>query len=421
MSNPRAKDQTVHNDRLRAEAVIEILNITWEQFVKIHSEITKMCALKDEMFRALCADKIHTIATQPSESQAEVDAAVDALCARSMETSQSMVNDGRLETNGTYTAEGVNFWAMQNGEARKRDQSSKRNSGHAKRAYTGESPYSAAPAPKRTRLETSISNQWPVKILEKFGWNNAETISRDKLTYVHKCTVIYPNFQNDFVPQANLVRWLKHCSAVFALEKAREPDDFAPYGTEFAVKDLKHLQELKKSKSVRIYDTEVTLDTANEMQAKIKEWTENQDGIVTVRGNRVDLKKPRPYHWNTLLLKFDEDGLLVRRDIADRITIPCRNDGIPPPVTSMLASVENRARLQSMSTTSPILASTNGLTSDDRGSVVGSASGTDADDVAKGVTINAVHTQKNNTVDSEAEAARMTMYQSRNNRGSQSH
>jgi hypothetical protein len=118
MSNPRAKDQ-------HAEAVKSVFNITWAEFVTILREITKICASRDAILRSLCVDQGLAVATRPSASQSPFDdAAVNAVCARSLKTSQEMVNDGCFDTNGTYTAKGVNFWAMEFEEAKKRNRSS---------------------------------------------------------------------------------------------------------------------------------------------------------------------------------------------------------------------------------------------------------------------------------------------------------
>jgi hypothetical protein len=145
MSNPRAKDQ-------HAEAVKSVFNITWAEFVTIHREITRICASRDAIFRSLCVDQVLAVASRPSGSESSFDAAVDAVCARSLKTSQEMVNDGSLDTNGTYTAQGVNFWAMEFEEAKTRDQSSNARSKHMKRGYA-ESSDDARPALKRTKHE----------------------------------------------------------------------------------------------------------------------------------------------------------------------------------------------------------------------------------------------------------------------------
>lgn len=79
------------------------------------------------------------------------------------------------------------------------------------------------------------------------------------------------------------------------------------------------------------------MDTAFQHQAEIRRWTENQDGVVIVSGERLDLKKARPQHWNIYLLKFDKNGVLVRQKDSDRAATP-RKDGVLSPPTSVLVS-----------------------------------------------------------------------------------
>lgn len=179
-----------------------------------------------------------------------------------------------------------------------------------------------------------ISMQWPSETLTRYGWNT-ENFNRDGLSYMYNCAFAWPNFEKDFIPQVNLVRWLKHCSALSALEaKKTKEHDFAPKGEEFAVKDLHSLSDLRKGIPVSIYGREVTLETAGQLKHEIRRWTENQDGVVPVGGKWLDLKEYRPEHWNIYLLKFNENGLLVRRERFDEVPTP-RRDGILSPPSSM--------------------------------------------------------------------------------------
>lgn len=164
MSKLGARNHYGKNDkeaRPHAEAVRGALNITWEGFVKIHQEITRICASRDAIIRSLCADQVLAVATGMNGSEPSFDAIVDAVCARSMDTCQVMVNSGILDTNGIYTDGGVDFWAMEFEEARKRDQSSKTNSSRMKRSYAEDSSNGAEPASKRTRLEESKKRDHP--------------------------------------------------------------------------------------------------------------------------------------------------------------------------------------------------------------------------------------------------------------------
>lgn len=62
-----------------------------------------------------------------------------------------------------------------------------------------------------------ISMQWSEEVLRRYGCNTAE-YNREKLAFVHNCAKMFPRFKDDFVPQANLVRWLKHCALLSVLQ-----------------------------------------------------------------------------------------------------------------------------------------------------------------------------------------------------------
>ena len=217
----------------------------------------------------------------------------------------------------------------------------------------------------RTKQKYFISMQWSLELMARYGWD-AEELSRDKLAWVYNCATIWPRFERDFIPQVNLVRYLKHCAALSALEAPKTGEDaFAPKGSELAAKDLYEMQKLKKNRSVLIYGREVTLETAGQLQGEIRGWTENNTGVVCVGGKQLDLKEKRPYHWNKYLLKFNEVGLLVRRELGDRAATPNR-DGILTPPASMFASTDARARFRTGTPPPVVPFSTEGSTSGTR-------------------------------------------------------
>jgi hypothetical protein len=161
-----------------------------------------------------------------------------------------------------------------------------------------------------------ISSQWSAEILKHYGWNE-KTLRRDGLCYMYACAKAYPQFELDFIPQANMLRYLKHCAAVSKLNSSKE-EEFAGFDGTFQKKDLKSLRDLGKGKPVCIYGWKVTLETASQVKSKIKGWTQNQSEVVGVDGATIDLRDARPYHWNRFLLEFDEIGLLVRRKCPDQ-------------------------------------------------------------------------------------------------------
>ena len=197
----------------------------------------------------------------------------------------------------------------------------------------------------RTRVTqaTFISMQWSLEVLEYYEWST-DSFSRDRLAFMYNCAKKYPRFRLDFVPHANLVRWLKHCNALSSLDKATE-DLFAGYGGEFMVKDLKSLQKLQESKQTPLYGQNVTLKSAGEFEKFIDRWTQHRTGIVVVGGKTLDLKKHRPQHWNTFLLKKDKNGLLVRRTGTDVVETP-RHTGFLSPPTSTSVTAGGATTLQ---------------------------------------------------------------------------
>lgn len=256
----------------------------------------------------------------------------------------------------------------------------------------------------RVKQTMYISMQWSLEILTHYEWDT-EKFSRDRLAYMYNCATIFPRFADDFIPQANLVRWLKHCAALSTLETSKE-DDFAPYGGAFAVKDLYRLQKLKDGKSTLVYGREVTSETAGQLRHEIRRWTENQSGVVVVEGKRLDLTERRPEHWNTFLLKFDENGLLVRRANSDRAATP-RINGILSPPTSTLVPVDDPARLRTRSTASAMRFDASSAAGSEAGSeagiVTGGTAGGVAGDTAGSVAGGTADNTAENTVDSTAD------------------
>lgn len=212
----------------------------------------------------------------------------------------------------------------------------------------------------RVRQTLFISMQWSLETLTRYGWDT-EKFKRDPLTWMYNCAMTWPNFEDDFIPQVNLVRWLKHCSALAVLDKAK-PNDFAPEGEEFAVKDLHSLSDLRRGEPVSIYGREVTLETAGQLKDEIRRWCENRDGVVSVGGRWLDLKEHRPTRWNVYLLKFNENGLLVRRGEDDEVPTPRRSGILSPP-----PSMRQTASLKAV----PMTVEASDMESNESGSVAG--------------------------------------------------
>lgn len=164
-----------------------------------------------------------------------------------------------------------------------------------------------------------LAAQWSADILLYYGWNKK---SRDFILKLYQCAKKYPRYEDDFVPQANLVLWLKHCAAIAAIDAPATTDrSFAGSNGHFKVKDLDYLLELEERKSTEVYNVAVTSETARECQEDIREWTQSQDSRVHLHGKIIDLRESRADHWNIYLLKFDRTGLLTRRDELDSLNV----------------------------------------------------------------------------------------------------
>jgi hypothetical protein len=109
------------------------------------------------------------------------------------------------------------------------------------------------------------------------------------------CAKAYPRFDLDFLPQANLLRFLKYCAAVSKLDSSQEAD-FAGSGGTFQRKDPKSLRDLGKGKPVLIYGRKVPLETASQTESEVGEWTCTQSGVVVISGAFIDLRAARPKH-----------------------------------------------------------------------------------------------------------------------------
>lgn len=170
-----------------------------------------------------------------------------------------------------------------------------------------------------------LATQWSADILVYYGWSEK---SRDFILKLSQCAKKYPRYEDDFVPQANLVLWLKHCAAISAINApATNEKSFAG---SFKAKDLDYLIELDETNSTDVYGIAVTRGTARERQEDIKEWTQSQDSLVHLHGKMIDLRTLRADHWNTYLLRFDRTGLLTRRGELESLKVTNGNTDQSP-------------------------------------------------------------------------------------------
>lgn len=170
-----------------------------------------------------------------------------------------------------------------------------------------------------------VAARWSPHILANYGWDKK---GRDFILKLYQCARKYPRYRDDFVPQANLVLWLRHCAAISAINDSKTKDSsFAGSGDHFKEKDLVYLLGLDEAQSTNVYGVAVTIATASERQEDIRVWTQSRNGRVHLNGIIVDLQALRPDHWNIYLLKFDKTGLLTRRDEIDplNVTDGCKN------------------------------------------------------------------------------------------------
>lgn len=176
-----------------------------------------------------------------------------------------------------------------------------------------------------------IAMQWSLEVLKHYGWDEEE-YGEPTIRALKECAQKWPRFKEDFVPQANTIRWLKHRHAVSLGNAARE----SQYAGKLQCKDLEPLLKLDGKTPVEVYGKKVTLGTAKALQPEIEKWTENQDGVLTVKGKQVDLKILRCNHWNMLLLKYDKHGWLLRRENSDKADTPRRTGILSPPASTLV-------------------------------------------------------------------------------------
>lgn len=135
------------------------------------------------------------------------------------------------------------------------------------------------------------------------------------ISKLSQCAKKYRRHNNDFVPEANLVLWLKHCARVSAIKESQAAHgDVLGSDLRLEVEDLVHLIALDQTEPAMVYGSAITMATAGEYQQIIREWTESLDGRVKMRGETFNLRSLQPLLWNTLLLEFNGAGLLRRRD-----------------------------------------------------------------------------------------------------------
>ena len=176
-----------------------------------------------------------------------------------------------------------------------------------------------------------IAMQWSLEVVKHYGWDEEE-YGTPTMKALKQCAQKWPRFKEDFVPQANVIRWLRHRHAVSLGNAAQE----FQYAGKLQFKDLEPLLKLDGKTPVEVYGKKVTLGTAKALQPEIEKWTENQDGVLTVKGKQVDLKILRCNHWNMLLLKYDKNGWLVRRENSDKADTPRRTGILSPPASTLV-------------------------------------------------------------------------------------
>jgi hypothetical protein len=161
-----------------------------------------------------------------------------------------------------------------------------------------------------------ISMQWSPEIVSDYGWtaeSMGRTRRRDHTKLLYKCAQMYPRFDQDFLRQLNLVRWLQYTADILndinSLTIRLE--------SSLRNKDLQYLVDLHASKSAIIRGIEVKPDSAaRHFEKHIRTWTETDDGRVSVQGRTIDLQTLKPKHWNMHALCTDRYGLLLQRDLS---------------------------------------------------------------------------------------------------------
>lgn len=112
---------------------------------------------------------------------------------------------------------------------------------------------------------------------------------------LYQCAKKYCRHNVDFVPQANLVLWLRHCARVSAIDASQAlNEDVLGSDLRLQVEDLDHLIALDQTEPTAVHGSTITMATASEYQQIIKEWTESIDGRVKLRGENSDLRTLQP-------------------------------------------------------------------------------------------------------------------------------
>lgn len=150
--------------------------------------------------------------------------------------------------------------------------------------------------------------------LETMAYYDSDSEDRSFASKLCECAKKYHCHDIDFVPQANLVMWLKHCSRVSAINASQAlHEDVLGSDLRLQVEDLVHLIALDQTEPTVVHGSTITMATASECQHLIREWTESLDGRVRLRKETFDLRTLQPLHWNALLLEFNGAGLLGGR------------------------------------------------------------------------------------------------------------
>lgn len=153
-----------------------------------------------------------------------------------------------------------------------------------------------------------VSMQWSPDVVSDYGWT-AEGKGRDQLIRLYKCAQIHPHFENDFLPQLNLVWWLQYTADISS------PNNWTarPVGP-FMNKNLQFLLDLHKFGTITLCGTKINSGSAALYGKYIRTWTESKDGRVSLPGRMIDLQALRSQHWEMYALCTDKYGLLKQRE-----------------------------------------------------------------------------------------------------------
>jgi hypothetical protein len=162
----------------------------------------------------------------------------------------------------------------------------------------------------KLRLEhlAFISMQWSPDVVSDYNWT-AEKMFRDELAALYGCAVRYPSFKKDFLPQINLVWWLRYTADIPNIHYSMSKSERF-----FRNVDLQCLLDLHKSGTTTIHGLEIKPDSADHLGKYIRTWTESKDGRVRMPERTIDLQALKSKHWNMYALCTDKYGLLKQRD-----------------------------------------------------------------------------------------------------------